>query len=168
MEVVIRNMTEYDWEDVARIYKEGIETNKATFQTCIPSYEQWDQSHISNCRYIAIYDNKVIGWIALSNVSSRCVYAGVAEVSIYIDADYQNKEVGTKLLQHMIVQSEAHGIWMLQSGIMQDNEASIRLHKKCGFREVGYREMIGKDKDGKWRNTVLMEKRSSLEKYMNI
>ncbi len=161
----IRRMLKTDWNDVAGIYQSGLNTGIATFQTSCPSYEEWDKSHLKECRFVFMQDDAVVGWVALSPVSSRCVYAGVAEVSIYMDEKYAGKGYGTKLLNHVVVESEKCGFWMLQSGILQHNQASISLHRKCGFREVGYREKIARDQSGVWRNTVLMEKRSALKDY---
>jgi phosphinothricin acetyltransferase len=149
-----------DWEAVAVIYKEGIETKIATFQSTVPTYEEWDKSHIKSCRLVAEEEGKVVGWAALSAYSSRCVYSGVAEVSIYIKTDSRGKQIGEKLLLELIAQSEKEGIWTLQSGIIEINKASMALHKKAGFRMVGYRERIAKDHNGVWQNTVLMERRS--------
>ena len=160
MALTIRTMNKDDWESVSRIYQQGMDTNLATFETVCPTYEAFDASHIADCRYVIVHGDKVAGWAALSPVSSRCVYGGVAEVSIYIDDARKGKGAGTQLLQYLTEQSEQAGYWTLQAGIMQDNEASIRLHEKCGFRMVGYREMIGQDRFGVWRNTVLMERRS--------
>lgn len=162
MEMRIRTMSEDDWAAVAEIYKEGIDTKIATFQSGIPTYEAWDQSHVKSCRLIAEADNKVIGWTTLSPISSRCVYAGVAEVSIYVKAQYRGKQIGEKLLKALIAESEKEGFWTLQSGIIEINKASIALHKKAGFRMVGYREKIAKDQNGVWQNTVLMERRSPI------
>lgn len=153
-------MRENDWESVSDIYLQGIETNLATFQTEVPTYESWDSSHLKDSRFVVENDNRVIGWVALSPISSRCVYKGVAEVSIYIDKEVQKQGIGKLLLKHICIFSENNGLWTLQSGIMQNNIASIRLHEACGFRMVGYRENIAKDKFGVWRNTVLMERRS--------
>lgn len=161
MDYLIRKMEEKDWSEVKGIYAQGIETNMSTLQTSIPEYEEWDNSHLKDCRYVVTENDKVAGWVALTAVSSRCVYAGVAEVSVYIHNDYKRKGIGSMLLNHIVEESEKIGIWTLQSGIIQENEASIELHKKCGFREVGYREKIAKDKYGNWRNTVLMERRSN-------
>jgi phosphinothricin acetyltransferase len=153
-------MNKEDWNAVASIYKEGIDTRIATFQSEVPSYETWDQSHLKTCRLVAVENGIVIGWIALSPYSSRCVYCGVAEVSIYIKADSRGKQVGEKLFQALIPEAEKEGIWTLQSGIIEINKASIALHKKIGFRMVGFREKIAKDHNGVWQNTVLMERRS--------
>ena len=158
----IREMRPEDWEVVAAIYKEGIDTKISTFQSTVPTYEEWDKSHIKTCRLVAEEDGKVVGWAALSAYSSRCVYSGVAEVSIYIKADSRGKQIGEKLLLELITQSEKEGIWTLQSGIIEINKASIALHKKTGFRMVGYREKIAKDHNGVWQNTVLMERRSAV------
>ncbi|MEM1483809.1 N-acetyltransferase family protein [Oscillospiraceae bacterium PP1C4] len=157
----IRTFINRDWNEVSQIYQQGLDTNFATFQTSCPTYAQWDTSHLDFCRYVYEQNSKVIGWVALTPVSSRCVYAGVAEVSIYIANEAKGKGIGTQLLQQTIVSSEENGIWTLQSNILQDNLASIALHKKCGFREVGYREKIAQDKFGIWRNTILMERRSN-------
>lgn len=154
-------MNEQDWPEVAQIYRQGIETGRATFQSEIPEYKAWNAEHLPVCRFVAEADGKVTGWAALSGVSSRCVYRGVAEVSIYIAEEARGNGVGQKLLSYLIAESEKAGIWMLQSGIMEDNTASLRLHEKCGFRKVGYREKIGRDCKGQWRSTVLMERRSS-------
>jgi L-amino acid N-acyltransferase YncA len=164
MEYQIREMTVSDWPEVRRIYQEGMDTNIATFQTTCPPYEEWDRAHLKQCRLVIIAENQVVGWTALSPVSSRCVYTGVAEVSIYIDSNYQGKGTGTKLLNAVIRLSEENDIWTLQSGIMRENSASVRLHEKCGFRMVGYREKIGCDRFGQWRDNFLMEKRSQSER----
>jgi phosphinothricin acetyltransferase len=162
MKIVIREMVKKDWEAVASIYKEGIDTKIATFQAEVPTYETWDQSHLKSCRMVAEADGKVAGWAALTPYSSRCVYCGVAEVSIYIKADSRGKHIGEQLLQTVITEAEMAGIWTLQSGIIEINKASIALHKKAGFRMVGYREKIAKDHNGVWQNTILMERRSSI------
>ncbi|WP_167956531.1 GNAT family N-acetyltransferase [Anaerosporobacter faecicola] len=157
----IREMKAEDYESVKRIYLEGIATKKATFQTEAPEYEAWNQGHCKECRFVAVDEkNEILGWIALSPTSSRCVYRGVNEVSIYIAQKGRGQQIGTALLSKVIEESEKLGIWTLQSGIFEINEASIALHKKCGFRVVGTRENIAKDVDGIWRNTVLMERRS--------
>jgi L-amino acid N-acyltransferase YncA len=161
MELLIRPMNEQDWADVAEIYRQGIATGRATFQSEIPEYKDWDASHLPTCRFVAVADGKVAGWVALSGVSSRCVYRGVAEVSVYIAEVNRKNGISQKLLEYLIDQSEKAEIWMLQSGIMVDNLASIQLHEKCGFRKVGYRERIGRDLSGHWRSTVLMERRST-------
>jgi phosphinothricin acetyltransferase len=155
-------MREEDWEAVAEIYKEGIDTGIATFQSEVPAYEAWNGAHLKACRFVAEADQKVVGWTALTPTSSRCVYAGVAEVSIYIRGEYRGNKIGEKLLEVLIAEAEKEGYWTLQSGIFEINKASIALHKKTGFRLVGYREKIARDHNGEWQNTVLMERRSTV------
>ena len=155
----IRPMRASNSEAVLRIYQEGINTGQATFQTQAPSWEEWDRSHLQNLRYIAVLDGHVAGWAALSPVSSRCVYAGVAEVSVYIEENLRGKQIGFHLLQHLITNSEKEGLWTLQAGIFPENKASISLHHKCGFRTIGIREKVGK-MNNVWRDTVLLERRS--------
>ncbi|PZU13749.1 MAG: N-acetyltransferase [Chryseobacterium sp.] len=155
----IKPITKDNFSEVIEIYNQGLATNIATFQNDSPQWEEWNKGHLDFCR-ISIYDNdKMIGWASLTPVSSRCVYAGVAEVSIYIAQDERGKGIGKTLLTELIQQSEANYIWTLQSGIFAENERSIRLHEKCGFRLVGYREKIGK-KNEIWKDNVLMERRS--------
>lgn len=148
-----------DYEQVAQIYQQGIATGNATFQQDIPTWEDWDESHLKNCRTVGILDNKIVGWAALTAVSSRCVYAGVAEVSVYVATNYRGLKIGTKLLEYLIEESEASNIWTLQAGIFPENIASIKIHEQLGFRIVGKREKIGK-MNGKWRDTLLLERRS--------
>lgn len=155
----IRPITKDNFSEVVEIYKQGLATNIATFQNDLPQWEDWNKGHLDFCR-ISIYENnKMLGWTALTPVSSRCVYAGVAEVSVYIAQKERGKGIGKILLNELIKQSEANGIWMLQSGIFSENQSSIKLHEKCGFRMVGYREKIGK-KNGIWKDNILMEYRS--------
>jgi phosphinothricin acetyltransferase len=162
MDYEIEEMTEKHWEGVVKIYIEGINTGKATFQAEIPSFYHWDYGHIKTCRLVAYLGNKVLGWCALSPTSSRCVYAGVAEVSIYIGEEYRGKGIGGALLKNLVKLSEENGFWTLQSGIIKENLASIALHKNCGFREIGVRERISKMSNGKWHDVVLMERRSKI------
>jgi len=161
----IRPFEPKDWNEVKAIYQQGIDTNIATFEGVCPRFEEWDTSHLKVCRFVHVLEGAVVGWVALSPVSSRCVYAGVAELSIYIAENSRGKGIGTALINAAIEESEINGIWTLQSGIMQDNTVSIRLHKKCGFREVGFREKIARDRFGTWRNTILMERRSGLDNF---
>ncbi|QIY83023.1 N-acetyltransferase [Chryseobacterium sp. NEB161] len=155
----IRPITKDNFSEAVEIYKQGLATNIATFQNDLPQWEDWNKGHLDFCR-ISIYENnKMLGWTALTPVSSRCVYAGVAEVSVYIAQKERGKGIGKILLNELITQSEANGIWMLQSGIFSENQSSIKLHEKCGFRMVGYREKIGK-KNGIWKDNILMEYRS--------
>lgn len=157
---LIRAMEAKDWPQVAQIYAEGMATGNATFETQMPSYESWDQSHLADCRLVAEADGKLLGWVALSPVSSRCVYGGVAEVSIYIAAAARGQGVGKALLETVIVQSEARGLWSLQAGIFPENLPSRQLHEKMGFRYIGHKEKVGK-LNGVWRNNTLYERRST-------
>ncbi|CAB1246084.1 GNAT family N-acetyltransferase [Clostridium sp. HV4-5-A1G] len=162
MNCKIEKMTERHWREVSKIYLEGINTGRSTFQTEVPKWPDWDNSHIKSCRLIACLDNRVLGWAALSPISSRCVYAGVAEVSIYIGKEYRGKGMGTALLKNLIKLSEQSGFWTLQSAVIKENTGSIALHKKCGFRKIGIREKLGKMNNGLWHDVVLMERRSKL------
>lgn len=155
----IKPITKDNFSKVIEIYNQGLATNIATFQNDSPQWEEWDKGHLDFCRISIYHNDKMIGWASLTPVSSRCVYAGVAEVSIYIAQDDRGKGIGKTLLTELIQQSEENGIWTLQSGIFAENESSIKLHKKCGFRLVGYREKIGK-KNGVWKDSILMERRS--------
>lgn len=152
-------MSHTDWPAVAKIYEEGIATGYATFEKEIPGYEKWDKAHLTECRFVATDKNTVCGWAALSPVSSRCVYGGVAEVSVYVAKDYWGKGVGKKLLDSLIDSSENEGLWTLQSGIFPENYGSIKIHEKCGFRLIGKRERIGK-LDGDWKDNLIFERRS--------
>lgn len=159
--ILIDNMLNENWERVLEIYLEGIATGNATFQTEAPLWEDWDRGHIKQCRLVATIGEKVVGWAALSPVSGRPVYSGVAEVSIYVSPISAGFGVGSKLLNALIVQSEQNGFWTLQASIFPENTASIKIHLNNGFREVGRRERIGK-RDGIWRDTILLERRSSI------
>ncbi|MBT8184727.1 MAG: GNAT family N-acetyltransferase [Eudoraea sp.] len=152
-------MKESDWPFVSKIYAEGIETGFATFEKEIPSYEDWDGNHLKSCRIIAIEQDKILGWAALSPVSGRCVYGGVAEVSVYIGKDFRGRGIGKLLMKELIEQSEVAGLWTLQSGIFPENTGSIKLHEDVGFRRIGQRERIGK-LDGVWKDNVIFERRS--------
>jgi len=147
---------------VSSIYLSGIETGIATFQTGVPSWEEWNSSHLKSCRLVARLGDTVLGWAALSPTSSRCAYVGVAEVSIYIDEHHKKQGIGTALLDSLVKCSEEDGFWTLQSSIIKENSASLNLHKKCGFRELGIREKVAKMVNGKWHDVVLMERRSKL------
>ena len=147
-----------DWNTVRTIYLQGIATGNATFETDAPEWEEWDANHLACCRLVARVDDAIVGWAALSPVSRRAVYRGVAEVSVYVAGSHHGKGIGIQLLKRLIAESEAEGIWTLQAGIFPENSASIELHRKCGFREVGRRERIGKLIDV-WRDVVLMERR---------
>ncbi|RPD47655.1 N-acetyltransferase [Hymenobacter sediminis] len=149
------------WPAVKAIYEAGIATGHATFATEATTWEAWDQSHIAHSRLVAVNEaEQVLGWAALSPVSSRCVYGGVAEVSVYVAPEARGQGVGRQLLAALVHESEQHGMWMLQAGIFPENEASVRLHEAAGFRVVGRRERIGQ-LAGRWRDTLLLERRSS-------
>ncbi len=159
MAVTIDEMKAADWQRVRAIYLEGIATGQATFETDAPSWEVWDAGHLPAARFVARIAGEVAGWAALSPVSGRCVYAGVAEVSVYVSAGHRGAGLGRALLTVLVNAAEQSGLWTLQAGIFPENEASVRLHLACGFREVGRRERIGQ-RDGLWRDTVLLERRS--------
>jgi len=159
MEIV--SIKEHHYPIVSAIYADGIATGKATFETQVPSWEIWDKSHLSVCRIAVMEQEQMLGWAALSPVSSRCVYGGVAELSVYVATAARGKGVGQILLNHLISDSEANGIWTLQAGIFRNNNASIALHQKCGFRTIGHREKIGKLGE-QWMDNVLMERRSKV------
>ena len=148
-----------DWDEVRVIYLEGIATGNATFESTAPSWEEWNASHLPHSRLVTRTNNEVVGWAALSAVSRRAVYAGVAEVSIYVKSAHRGKGIGRGLLAQLIIESEAHGIWTLQAGIFPENEQSLSLHKHAGFREIGRRERIG-CMHGVWRDVILLERRS--------
>jgi len=155
----INEMRPGDWEDVRTIYAEGLATGQATFETEAPSWEAWDASHLPCARLVARKDESVVGWAALSPVSSRKAYAGVAEVSVYVAQGHRGVGFGRQLLDALILDSEANGIWSLQAVMFPENAGSVALHRGCGFREVGRRERIGK-LNGVWRDTILLERRS--------
>lgn len=148
------------WPAVKAIYEEGIATGHATFQTEAPEWAQWDKGHLPHSRLVILTDQEVVaGWAALSPVSGRAVYAGVAEVSVYIRAAERGRRAGLQLLRALVEESERNGIWTLQAGIFPENVPSLKIHAHCGFRQVGFRERIGA-MDGVWRDTVLLERRS--------
>ncbi len=157
----ITTMLPRHWEDVKKIYEEGIATGNATFQIAAPGWEEWNNSHLQTCRLIAVENNHVIGWAALTRVSGRCVYAGVAEVSVYVAAAARGNGTGKQLLRALINESERHNIWTLQAAIFTENIGSIKIHEACGFRIIGKRERIGK-MNGVWRDTILLERRSNI------
>ena len=161
VEIQLRAMLPEDWPSVSKIYVDGMATGYATFEQQTPTYEAWDKAHLGHCRIVAVEKEKCLGWAALSAVSSRCVYGGVGEVSIYISEEARGKGIGSKLMQALIMQSEENGLWTLQSGIFPENKGSIKLHEKMGFRYIGKRERIGK-RDGLWKDNLLFERRSTV------
>jgi phosphinothricin acetyltransferase len=159
--IAFQKLEAVHWPAVKNIYKEGIATGNATFEQHAPEWEPWNASHLQHCRIAAINDNELAGWAALTPVSGRCVYAGVAEVSVYVAEKFRGRKIGNALLEELVKQSEANNLWTLQAGIFPENVASIKIHEANGFRIIGYRERIGQMK-GVWRNTVLMERRSKI------
>ena len=148
------------WQAIRSIYEEGIKTGNATFEKQSPDWETWTSSHVLHSRIVAIVDNVVAGWAALTPVSGRCVYAGVGEVSVYVAEKFRGHKIGHALLQELIKQSEQNNIWTLQAGIFPENKGSIKIHEANGFRTVGFREKVGQ-MNGIWRDTILMERRSN-------
>jgi len=160
-ELTIAPLRPGDWQEVKAIYLEGIATGNATFETAAPSWEQWDAGHLRFARLVARLECNLIAWAALSPVSQRGVYSGVAEVSVYVSASSRRSGIGRRLLQSLIDESEHNGIWTLQAGMFPENTGSLALHQSCGFREVGRRRRIGK-MNGIWRDTILLERRSTI------
>jgi phosphinothricin acetyltransferase len=158
--VTIRPMLPTDWDAVRAIYQEGIRTGNATFETEVPDWEKWNRSHLAECRLIVCAGPEVAGWAALSPISAREVYRGVAEVSIYIAEGARGKGIGAQLLAALIAASEEHGIWTLQAAIFPENVASIAIHERHSFRVVGTRERIG-CMNSRWRDVALLERRST-------
>ena len=155
-----------DYPSVAHIYMEGIATGNATFQTTAPDWATWDKDHLPYGRLVAeltegAENGKVVGWAALVPVSGRCVYAGVAELSVYVSEAARGLGIGVALMEKLISESEVNGIWTLQAGLFPENSGSVKLHEKTGFRRIGHRERVGQMADGRWRDTLLFERRST-------
>lgn len=159
MNLTIASMRPTDWPAVRDIYEQGMATGHATFETAAPDWQVWDAGHLVDCRLIASDAGRVLGWSALAPISRRAVYSGVAEVSVYVAVEARGQRVGDTLLGALIKASEAHGIWTLQASIFPENDASLRLHQRHGFRLLGRRERIARHY-GVWRDTVLLERRS--------
>ena len=157
----VRDLRPGDWREVARIFEQGIRTGNATFETEVPSWEAWDAAHLREHRFVAERDGRVVGWIALAPVSSRCCYEGVAEVSAYVGEEARGEGVGRALLARLIESSERGGIWTLETGVFPENEPSLALLQRFGFRVVGTRERIGR-LHGMWRDVVFLERRSEV------
>lgn len=158
----LRILTPDDWPRVREIYTEGLATGDATFETGAPDWPEWDRSHLTECRLVAENEiGAISGWAALSPVSDRCVYGGVAEVSVYVGRAARRQGLGRALLEGLVAASEAAGLWTLQAGIFPENEASVALHERCGFRVVGRRERLGRMGD-RWRDVLLLERRSRI------
>ena len=156
---MIRKIQQSDGLRILEIYKSGLETRNATFETQVPSWKDWDSKHIQHSRLVYEEKGQVLGWAALSPVSSRGAYKGVAEVSVYVDTKYGGRGIGTKLMEHLIKSSEENGIWTLFSSVFPENKATLKLHEKSSFRIIGTREKIALH-FGKWRYTIILERRS--------
>ncbi len=160
IEAAIRDLTAADWPAVRKIYAEGIATGDATFELRPPDWPTWDRAHLSTCRFVMVATGEIVAWAALAPISDRSVYAGVAEVSIYVSASARGRGRGKRLLRHLMTQSERAGLWTLQAGLFPENKASVQLHLSCGFRRVGVRQRLGRQHD-RWRDVVLLERRRS-------
>jgi len=161
VDIKIDTMQDADWATVALILREGIATGDARFENTVPAWEEFDRAHLKPCRLVAKSDDGVVAWFVLGAVSPRQVYAGVAEVSIYVRAAARGQGVGRTLLEAGVAASEEAGFWTLQAGIFPENTASLALHQECGFRTVGLRERMGQ-MSGRWRDVILMERRSTV------
>jgi L-amino acid N-acyltransferase YncA len=159
--VELRAFTEDDWTAAAEIYWDGMRDGLATFETEVPAWEAWDAAHLSGHRLVAELYDEVVGWAALAPASKRRCYTGVVENSVYVARAARGRGIGRRLLEELISGAEAAGIWTIQTSIFPENRASLSLHERCGFRVVGTRERIAK-RDGVWRDTVLLERRSTL------
>lgn len=159
MNLTIRKFVADDWPVVAGIYRQGIETRNATFETEVPELETWRKKFHPDFLWSAESDSRVVAWAGLQPVSLRKAYEGVLELTIYVDLDYAGNGIGKKLMNHLIDESENGGVWTLYSSVFPENTSSMKLHQSAGFREIGYREKIAQ-LDGKWRNTILFERRS--------
>jgi phosphinothricin acetyltransferase len=157
--LAVEEMTTSDWPAVAQIYRQGLDTGQASFETEVPAYEEWDRGHLERPRLVARVDGDIVGWAALSPVSDRCVYGGVAEDSVYVAAAATGRGIGRGLLSELVRRAEDEGIWTIQVGLFPENTASLALHERCGFRVVGRRERLGKH-HGVWRDVLLVERRS--------
>lgn len=157
----VRPLTADDWPAVRDIYAEGIASGEATFETTPPTWADWDAGHVPEHRWVATRDGTVLGWVACSAVSSRCVYAGVLELSVYVAAAARGRGVGSALMAAVVSSTEADGVWTLQAGVFPENEASLALHSRHGFRVIGRRERLGR-REGVWRDVVLLERRSAV------
>jgi L-amino acid N-acyltransferase YncA len=158
MELTIETMTPADWQTVRAIYREGIATGNATFETDAPDWGPWDRSHLPHGRLVARAGRTLVGWAALSPVSTRPVYAGVAETSLYVGDGHRGRGVGKALIHRQVTAADTAGLWTLQTAIFPENRASIALHQSAGFRTLGVRERIGRH-HGVWRDTVFLERR---------
>lgn len=159
MHLSLRALNKTDWASVSKIYAKGIATGIATFETEVPNWTTWNEKYLKSCRIVAVLHGKIVGFAVLSKTSNRKVYRGVVEVSVYVAENFQRQSIGKSLLKELISQSEENDFWTLQAGIFSENNASIELHKKCGFRIVGVKEQIGY-LNGKWHDNIFLERRS--------
>ena len=159
--MLVRPLTAADWPAVRAIYAEGIATGHATFATDPGDWPEWDAGHFPTCRLVAEDEGIILGWAALSRISDRCVYGGVGEISVYVAGAARGRGLGRRLLEELVSESERQGFWTLQAGIFPENEASLAIHERCGFRLVGRRERLGK-MHGVWRDVLLLERRSTV------
>ena len=157
--VTVEQLSPEHWPDVARIYAEGIATGDATFETDVPSWEDWNETHLAGHRFVAVAGGQVVGWVAVSPVSDRCVYGGVVENSVYVAAEARGRGVGRALLERLVTSTEEAGIWTIQTGIFPENTTSLRVHERVGYTVVGRRKRLGK-LNGVWRDVLLLERRS--------
>jgi L-amino acid N-acyltransferase YncA len=157
--VEIRELTAEDWPAVEAIYADGIATGDATFETRTPSWEEFDAGRLHGHRFVAVEDGRVVGWAALSPTSARACYAGVVEHSVYVDREHRGQGVGRRLMESLVADADAAGLWTIQTSVFPENAASLALHERLGFRVVGRRERIARH-DGVWRDTILLERRS--------
>ena len=157
--MIVREMKASDWAAVADIYAQGIESGISTFQQVCPSYEAWDSAHLKQGRLVAEIDGNIVGWVVLAPTSARDCYRGVVEVSVYVHKDYRHQGIAYELMAAIEAQARDIGCWTLFSVVFQVNEASLKLHERCGYRVIGYRERIAQDRFGNWQNTVHLEKR---------
>ena len=164
--VHLRAMVTTDAETVLKIYGEGIKTGHATFEAEVPDWHKWDSGHLTQCKWVAEEGETVLGWGALTQVSPRKVYSGVAEVSIYVSGLAQNQGIGSILLERLITSSEKSGFWTLQAHVFPENKISIYVHEKHGFRKIGTRRQLALMSYGsivgEWRDVILMERRSKI------
>jgi L-amino acid N-acyltransferase YncA len=157
----VRELREEDWPAVREIFEQGIATKNATFETEAPAWDAWNRTQLDGHRYVAVEQGRVVGWVAAHPVSLRPCYRGVVEHSVYVDDRFQGRGIGRVLLERLVESTEADGIWTIQTGVFPENEASLRLHERCGFRVVGTQERLGK-LDGVWRDVVVIERRSEV------
>ena len=168
LDVVISNMKNEDYEAVVKIFFQGINSEFATFQTSVPSFEEWDNAYCKCCRFVAQIEEKVVGWIGILPTSNLSFYRGVAEVSVYVDTDYCGAGIGKQLLNKLIYASEEEGFWTLEAKVLKENIGSIKLHEKFGFRVVGIREKFAKKTTGVWHDVVILERRSIAVVMINV